>query len=59
MYEKKYEVWAPEGKLADNMTLEIALLLIKALCVEYYNQPADYQIKEMERCFDLQNRNRN
>lgn len=32
------------------MTLETALILIKALCVEYYNQPADYQIKEMERC---------
>ncbi len=52
MYEKKYEVLAPEGKLADNMILDIALLLIKALCVEYYNQPADYQIKEMERCFE-------
>ena len=50
MYEKKYEVWTSEEKLADNMTLETALLLIKGLCVEYYNQPANYQIKEMEKC---------
>lgn len=53
MEEKKYEVWAPEGKLADNMTLETALLLIKALCIEYYNEPADYQIKEAERCCEV------
>lgn len=50
MNEKKYEVWAPEGKLAENMSLGTALLLIKALCNEYYNELADYQLKEEDRC---------
>lgn len=45
MHEKKYEVWTPDSRLAENMTLETALRLIKMLCME----PADYQIKEMER----------
>lgn len=39
-----YAVYCGEVKIADNMTLEIALLLIKAYFQEYYNTNFDLTI---------------
>lgn len=51
MIEKKYEVFDEFGhRLASNMTLTYALIFMKAVCEEYYGEPMDLRLKEMDRC---------
>ena len=45
---KKYRVMEGKRILADNMELQYALLFIKALCEEFFNEPANYTLKEIE-----------
>ena len=47
MSEKKYKVIDKFGHvLADNMSLDIALVLIKGYASEYYNEPLSIRIEE-------------
>ena len=47
MSEKKYKVIDKFGHvLADNMSLDIALVLVKGYASEYYNEPLSIRIEE-------------
>lgn len=47
MNEKKYKVIDKFGHiLADSMSLDIALILIKGYASEYYNEPLSIRIEE-------------
>ena len=47
MSEKKYKVIDKLGHvLADNMSLDIALVLVKGYASEYYNEPLSIRIEE-------------
>lgn len=47
MSEKKYKVIDKFGHiLADNMSLDIALVLVKGYVSEYYNEPLSIRIEE-------------
>ena len=47
MSEKKYKVIDKFGHvLAENMILEIALVLVKGYASEYYNEPLSIRIEE-------------
>ena len=47
MNEKKYKVIDKFGHiLADNMSLDIALVLVKGYASEYYNEPLSIRIEE-------------
>ena len=51
MGEKKYKVVDEFNHVvAEGMTLEMALLFIKAYCQEYYNEQILLTLKEHERC---------
>lgn len=49
MNEKQYEVYENENRIASNMSLETALLLIRGYCERYYNERARLTLVEMER----------
>ena len=42
-----YAVYCREVKIADNMTLEVALLFVKAYFQEYYNDNFDLTIRKV------------
>lgn len=49
MSEKKYKVIDKIGHiLADNMSLDIALVLVKGYASEYYNEPLSIRIEEQQ-----------
>lgn len=48
MSEKQYEVYENENRIASNMSLETALLFIRAYCTEYYNEKVRLTLVEME-----------
>lgn len=49
MSEKKYKVIDKFGHiLADNMSLDIALVLVKGYASEYYNEPLSIRIEEQQ-----------
>ena len=49
MNEKKYEVIERDGGIiASNMTLEVALLFMKAYCNEYYMSCITLTLREQE-----------
>lgn len=48
MSERKYEVYENENRIASNMSLETALLFIKAYCDEYYNEKVRLTLVKME-----------
>jgi hypothetical protein len=48
MSERKYEVYENENRIASNMSLEMALLFIKAYCDEYYNEKVRLTLVKME-----------
>ena len=51
MSEKKYKVIDDLNHvIADSMTLEMALLFMKAYCQEYYMECVTLTLKECERC---------
>ena len=51
MNENKYKVLIDKAVYAENMTIETAVILVKALFVEYYaDHKMEITIKEMERC---------
>lgn len=52
MSDRKYEVYENENKIASNMSLEMALLFIKAYCYEYYNEKVHLTLVEMEGIHD-------
>ena len=49
MNEKQYEVYENENRLASNMNLETAILLIRSYCEQYYSEKVDLTLREMER----------
>lgn len=49
MSEKQYEVYENENRIASNMSLETALLLIRGYCERYYNERARLTLVEMKR----------
>ena len=51
MGEKKYKVADHMNRIiASDMTLEIALLFMKAYCQEYYRECVTLTLREMEVC---------
>ena len=51
MSEKKYKVMERDNRVvAEGMTLEMALLFMKAYCQEYYMEDITLTLKEHERC---------
>ena len=49
MSEKKYKVIDKFGHiLANNMSLDIALILVKGYASEYYNEPLSIRIEEQQ-----------
>ena len=51
MLEKKYKVVDDLNHVvAEGMTLEMALLFMKAYCQEYYNEYINLTLVEHERC---------
>lgn len=51
MSEKKYMVVERDGNvLAEGMTLDIALLFMKAFCREYFMSYITLTLREHERC---------
>lgn len=59
MSEKKYKVIDKFGHiLADNMSLEIALVLVKGYASEYYNEPLSIRIEEQQEQKDEENENK-
>lgn len=52
MSERKYEVYENENRIASNMSLEMALLFIKAYCDEYYNEKVRLTLVKMEDSHD-------
>ena len=47
MNEKQYEVYENENRIASNMSLETALLLIRGYCERYCNERARLTLVEM------------
>lgn len=47
MSEKRYEVFEGSVRLASNMCLDMALILIKGYANEFYRQPLNLIIHEM------------
>lgn len=47
MNERKYEVYENENRIASNMSLETALLLIRGYCERYCNERARLTLVEM------------
>lgn len=50
MEEQMYEVWAGKTRIASNICIEDALLLIKAEYEQYYLEQMEITIKPMARC---------
>lgn len=50
MSEKKYKVIENNRVIAEGMTLEMALLFMKAYCQEYFMEYITLTLKEHERC---------
>ena len=50
MSEKKYKVIENNYVIAEGMTLEMALLFMKAYCQEYYMEYITLTLMEHERC---------
>ena len=49
MGETKYMVWAGEELIAENMTIETVLILVKGLFSEYWNEKSlDVSIQRMD-----------
>lgn len=50
MAERRYELYIGEELIAESLSIETALILIKALFSEYYNEEKmEITIREMER----------
>ena len=47
MNEKQYEVYESENRIASHMSLEMALLLIRAYCERYCNERTRLMLVEM------------
>ena len=50
MEEQMYEVWTGKTRIASNIRIEDALLLIKAEYEQYYLEQMEITIKPMARC---------
>ena len=50
MNQDYYEVWKGNTRIASNMLIEDAVILIKGLYREYYKENMQITIKPMERC---------
>lgn len=48
MEEKQFEIYDNTNRLATNMSLNTALILIKAYCYEYYNENVNLTLVEMK-----------
>lgn len=49
MNEKQYEVYESENRIASHMSLETALLLIRAYCERYCNERARVTLVEIKK----------
>ena len=48
MEEKQFEIYDNTNRLASNMSLNAALIFIKAYCYEYYNENVNLTLVEMK-----------
>lgn len=48
MEEKQFEIYDNTNRLASNMSLNTALIFIKAYCYEYYNENVNLTLVEMK-----------
>lgn len=49
MYEERYKVTCDGVLIAENMSIETTVILLKALFQEYYNEEPTYIVAKMER----------